>query len=578
MNLGGVMFRTRRLVSLGLLVVFFSGISATVFAQDDDTVPDVDIRSAINIGDLGSTVPGPTSPTGTKRPPRVGPNVLANTSQAVNPGLLGRSETTIASSADGSLILIGFNDAQGFCGRPFGVSCTPETPPGLSGFAFSTDSGLTFTDGGAPDPALFNNVFTRGDPWIGRGGFDNTTFYYANLAVDATTSAGLGVSVHRGHFNTTGFAFEDVHTFNAPNPSDFYDKEAIVTSQDGSGAAYVSLTNFISTSPCGVNGGFGQIEVWRTQDAGDTWIGPTIVSPDQTDVPCDGGGVLQQSSAPAIGPNAEVYVAWQLGPHLGPTLPSAKIMVARSLDGGVTFGSVVKVADINSMRLDPPVGYNRSRINDHPRIAVATSGTHKGRVYVTFYGAVSPVSPAPVVPCPTGLPAGAACIGQNLVSTQPFVSFSDDKGQTWSVPVPVASAPGSSGLKRWWPVVNVEPTGNLDVVYYESQETATDAAGNPLPQCIKRLSRTPLVFRVGPANSLVNTIWVQSLDGGLTFPTRLQMSTATSNWCPTVSNVTPNFGDYIGATAGGNRILSTWADGRNGVPDTFFAAGLGSGK
>ncbi len=95
---------------------------------------------------------------------------------------------------------------------------------------------------------------------------------------------------------------------------------------------------------------------------------------------------------------------------------------------------------------------------------------------------------------------------------------------------------------------------------------------------IKRLSRVPLVFRVGPANSLVNTIWAQSLDGGLTFPTRLQMSTATSNWCSTVSNITPNFGDYIGATAGGNRILGTWADGRNGAPDTFLAAGLGSGK
>jgi len=205
-----------------------------------------------------------------------------------------------------------------------------------------------------------------------------------------TTGADLGASVHRGHFDGLGgFAFQDVRTFNAPNaPNDFYDKEAIATSKDLSGAGYVSLTNFIKV--CGFpQAGFGQIEVWRTHDGGNTWSGPVIVSPDMTDITdpnnpsCGSGGVLQQSSVPAIGPNGEVYVAWQLGPHLGPTGTSAQIVVARSLDGGATFGTPAVVANINSMRNDPPVGYNRDRINDHPRVAVATSGSFKGRVYVT---------------------------------------------------------------------------------------------------------------------------------------------------------------------------------------------------
>lgn len=71
--------------------------------------------------------------------PAVGPNVRVNAQQQAFPnGLIGRSETTVASSADGQLIAVGFNDAQGFCGAPFGVACTPPTNPGLSGFAFST--------------------------------------------------------------------------------------------------------------------------------------------------------------------------------------------------------------------------------------------------------------------------------------------------------------------------------------------------------------------------------------------------------------------------------------------------------
>src|SRR6266851_572181 len=131
----------------------------------------------------------------------------------------------------------------------------------------------------------------------------------------------------------------------------------------------------------------------------------------------------EQISAPATGPNGEVFVAWQRGPTFTATGTStnADIVVARSLDGGFTFGPPVKVATINSMRQDPPVGYNRGRLNDHPRTFVATSGPFRGRVLVTFYSAVSPVGAAPSVPCPPGLPSTARCIGQNLVSSQVFI-------------------------------------------------------------------------------------------------------------------------------------------------------------
>ena len=148
-------------------------------------------------GDLEATQAGPTSPTGTGRPPRVGPNAAANGPQAFFPnGLVGRSETTIAGTDDGQLLIAGWNDAQGFCGAPFGNPCPQQVPHGLSGYGFSVDGGLTWIDGGGPD--VFNNILSRGDPWLDRGGFDGQTFFYANLAIDAPTGASLGVSVHRG--------------------------------------------------------------------------------------------------------------------------------------------------------------------------------------------------------------------------------------------------------------------------------------------------------------------------------------------------------------------------------------------
>src|SRR5262249_40196835 len=193
------------------------------------------------------------------------------------------------------------------------------------------------------------------------------------------------------------FTWNDVHTFNAPNPNDFYDKEAIAMAKDSSGAGYVSLTNFIEL--CGQPAfGFGQIEIWRTHDGGNTWQGPVVASPDKTFVTdptnpsCGLAGTLQQSSVPAIGPNGELYVVWQRGPDLGVPGTSAQIGFARSLDGGVTFSTPTTVDSINSFRNDPPVGYNRDRMNDHPRVAVATSGPHKGRVHVTYYSPVAPTT------------------------------------------------------------------------------------------------------------------------------------------------------------------------------------------
>jgi hypothetical protein len=414
------------------------------------------------------------------------------------------------------------------------------------------------------------------------GGFDFATFYYANLAVDGTTGAGLGASVHRGHFNSSGFAFEDVHTFNSPNPNDFYDKEAIATSKDGSGTGYVTLTNFkqLTGCPAGTTG-LGEITVWRTSDGGNTWLGPTVAGPDLSDSgSCGARGNLQQSSVPAIGPNGQLYVAWSEGPTFtstGPPTTDAKIVVAASLDGGASFASPVTVDSINSLRQDPPVGYNRDRFNDHPRIAVSSTTPNLGRVYVVFASALAPVSPAPISPCPSPpsppppLPP-VPCRAQNLTSVQIFISHSDDQGQTWSTPVPVASTPPATGVKQFWPVVTVEPGGNVDVVFYQSQETSTSS--NPF--CTVSVGGG--LRRRGTANSLVDTFWAQSLDGGNTFPTLMRVSTTTSNWCTAVSNVRPNFGDYIGSATGGNHVFPVWADGRNGVPDTFYATLQGAGK
>lgn len=526
--------------------------------------------------------------TGTGRPPRFSNNVQVNDPQAFFPnGLVGRSETSIVTLKGGQRLVAGWNDADGFCGFPFGVPCTPPPTPGLSGFGFSSDGGQTWTDGGAPP--LFDNIFTVGDPWLDRGGFDKDTIFYSNIGLDLSTFD-FGISIHRGHFDgSNNFAWEDVRFITPEFQADFLDKEALAANKDGSGVVIVSLTNFLDLSIRGICPafspiGFGQIEVFRSADGGNTYSGPIVVGPDLTDLAADPNcniGVSQQSSSSAFGPNGEVYVVWERGPTFGLTdiSPGAEIVVARSLNSGMNFDSPVVVASINHMRGAPPVAYNRNRINNHPRLAVVTEGTHKGRVLVAFSSMVSPVSGVPVtVPpasCPPGVPQDRPCVAQNLTSSQVFVSHSDDQGATWSAPVPLAPAPPPTGLKRLWPTVSIEPGGAVDVIYYENQERGLTPDPNDI-ECNRTTQGNRR--RAGTAVSLVDTFWARSGDGGASFNSPVRASDVSTNWCQVGSNIIPNMGDYIFSVSKGDHVFPVWADGRNGIPDTFYATGLGAGK
>jgi hypothetical protein len=597
----------RRLVLLGAIVLSVAGVlGGSVSANSRAPFPasKLDLRSSlptsVDMHDLAATAGSSRGGvSGTGNPPRVGPNVRANAPQVP---LLGRSETSL--TVHGNRVVAGWNDAQGFCGPPFGVACDQQVPHGLSGYAYSTDGGATFTDGGGPDP--FGGVLSRGDPWLDDNG--QGTFFYANLAVNITTAADLGVGVWRGAFTGSSFGWNDVKTFNAPNaanlcpvfgapagtvaPCDFYDKEALVAGKNRHGDdAYVSLTNFKQVCPPPNNFaqfGFGQIEVWRTHDGGATWLGPAIAGPEAADsvAACGFEGTLQQSSAPAIGPNGEVYVVWQFGPTFTAAFPDggpdADIYFAKSTDGGVSFGAPTKVADINSMRGNPPVAFNRTRINDHPRVEVALTGAHKGRIYVTYYSSVSPTtSPGSIGPCPPPF-ATSTCFPQNLTSTKVFIRYSDDGGATWS-PVQelggsLPSGPAIGAVKRWWPDVSVGSGGDVHVVYYQEVDTDLTPSTTECNVSIATGQR-----RIGSYSALLDTWWTYSSDGGGSWSMPLKLSEQTTNVCLGISNIRPNIGDYIDAEAsGGNEVAALWAgapatsDNATTAPiDSIYAVGKG---
>jgi hypothetical protein len=547
----------------------------------------LDLRSATPLSPDAIAIEAPGtgaggSATGNGRPPRIGDNVIVNEPQIGAPvGLVGRSETSI--TLQGQNLVAGWNDADGFCGLGL-AACTGPGQAGLSGYGFSTDGGKSWTDGGAPPP--FNGIYTSGDPWLDNNG--SGTVYFANLALDENL-AGIGISVHRGGFSGGSFAWTDAQAFDSPNNTaspgaDFYDKEALVAGKNqNKNDAYVSLTNFqsqdtIEPGGCGAGipqYGFGQIEVWRTHDGGASWQGPTIAGPEPADsvASCGDEGTLQQSSAPAVGPTGELYVVWQYGPTfnlLGQSSAGADIVIAKSTDGGKTFSAPSKVASINSSRANPPIGYNRSRINDHPRIEVATTGKYKGRVYVTYYGSTSPVPSASYPPSQ-----------QTLVNIQTYIKYSDDGGVTWSSPreiggpLPTTLPANVGAIKRHWPDVSISPGGEVHVVYIEEQATQLTPSATDT-ECSRTTDGGNT--RRGPFSSLADTWWTYSKDGGSTWSMPLKLSTGTTPWCTPFgnvsSNIRPNMGDYIDAQAGpGLKIYGLWADGRDQAPIPLFGPG-----
>ena len=506
--------------------------------------------------------------------PKVSPNVQVNDPQQLFPkDFPTRNSTTLAASEDGVRLLAGWDDFQGFCGEPNNLACPPQDPPGLAGYGFSINGGHTWVDGGSP-PKI-GEAFTSGHPWVDRGADPHQTFYYTTrMRLTSNPNDSQGIGIFRGHFGAGGFFWDDKQIISSPNPEgDFYGRQAIAAARDGSGAAYIVLSNVdeICDIPLG---GYGQIEVWRTHDAGVTWDGPVVVSADAhsptdpADPNCGATGFQQVAPDIAVGPGGQVYAIWQHGPFLDEVnnaSTNSSLGFARSLDGGVTFSTPKLIVEFNNNRANPPVGYAKNRLNDQPRITVARDGRYRGRIYVTFYSPVSPVSGSPAA--------------QSNVSTQAYIMYSDNQGTTWSTPKAIAPAVPATGVKRIWPTPTVRPGGDVDVVYLESQET--QATANPTDvECNVGIGGG--FFRQGPLSSLVNTYWVESHDGGATFSTPLRVSTATSNWCKAAytpsGGLFSNFGDYIGVDSADNRTFTVWPDERNGFSDVFFATIKGTAK
>jgi hypothetical protein len=424
-----------------------------------------------------------------------------------------QAETAIAIDSTGQHVVVGFNDFRGF----------DTANVSISGFMYSDDGGITFTDGGqlptGPTTIIGGQRFPQvfGDPDVKYLGGCNFVYSSILLKGFAATTVVQTMSVHRsidcGH--TWSGPFEVTAATN-PNgrvdvngaPLDAADKELGDIDPD-TGRYMMCWSNFTPVAPGGVemSCAFSDDILTATPP---TFSARRVVAAS----PSDGQGMSVRFAGNGS-PN--VYVAWSRFP----TFYTNNVGFARSTDNGVTWSAPVNLTS-NFVTMDYVLGDDR--VNNSPSVAVDNSpGPFRGNVYVVYANNNSR--------------DGADVAFQRSV----------DGGLTFSPPVFLNSRPGADRA-QWFPFATVDrSSGRLWVFYYDQ----------------------------GIANTgdLTEVTYLSSDNGGTSWniPAPLTSRPFKAGWGNDTGQ--PNLGDYNQAVAQSGTLYAAYASTRlvgftDGQPST----------
>jgi hypothetical protein len=405
-----------------------------------------------------------------------------------------RTQSETSAAVFGQNVVVGWNDSGEF-----------SSSGNFTGYGYSTDGGATFTDAGPLAGPPGGNSF--GDPILAADHQGN--FYFATLAANANGDSIIGVAKSTDGGIT--FAPQVEASVGASNPNDFQDKENMaIDTHAGSpfrGNIYVCWTGFFAT-------GGNRILFSRSTNGGVSF---------SSFIPISDAGAPVQGCAIDIGPNGEVYVAWEDFRN-----PQA-IRISKSTDGGVSFGAdgvdntvVAPVDSIGSLTFCGFSGGFRLalqgggglRTNDFP--SLATNPTNND-VYAVF----------------NSDPVGTD--GADI-----FFTRSTDGGATWSTPLQLND--DATTNDQWFPWIAVQPDGTIGVMWYDR--------------------------RLDPANLDIDVFMTTSTDGGVSFAANTRVTDVSFP----VPRVNPNFdpliancymGDYNWIEADAGRFLLAWGDNRD---------------
>ncbi len=216
--------------------------------------------------------------------------------------------------------------------------------------------------------------------------------------------------------------------------------------------------------------------------------------------------------------------------------PNNIIYLARSTDGGMSFGSPDSITDyvnVGPMFPDDSAGYQNIGppgsalgVNSFPSIAIDPSPLNLGRAYMTWCGKGKDADSLPHI----------------------WLTTSDNDGITWSAPREIDQDTVQNPSAKFFPWVAVDPsTGNVGIIYYSAMMGS---------------------------NLSADLYMAHSTDGGESFVTR-RITDASFNPVTYQDARHPEgqtlwfFGDYIGLAAKSNTWYPAWCDSRSGDAEIY---------
>jgi hypothetical protein len=358
-----------------------------------------------------------------------------------------QTELAIAVDPTGMHIVVGFNDSRGFDLNPIRVS----------GYAWSDNGGLTFTDGGplpsAPAGSLGTLLLPQvfGDPDVkyvpggagcqfiyssilarGVGPAPNYTGVAQTMAVHRSTDCG---HTWQGPFEVT--AATNPHGLLAgTNAGDDADKEFIDVDPE-TGRVLMAWTNFTATAfhPSGteIRTAFSDNIMSATPP---TWSAGVVVN--------SGINGVSQAAMPRFAGNGSkaVYLVYGVA-----TAQGNNVAFSRSTDNGLTWSVPANIQLFSFILMDQVLGNDRS--HNMPALAVDNSpGPYKGYLYVV-------------------------CANNNSFDGSDIMFWrSTDRGTTWS-PGRLINASSGNDRPQWYPTLAVDQTTGRVNLLYDDQGAAS---------------------------------------------------------------------------------------------------------
>jgi hypothetical protein len=385
---------------------------------------------------------------------------------------------------------------------------------------FSSDGGGTWggVDLPLPPPQGANGSRFGSDPSLAFDSQGNT--FYSYIVVFFGNGRGInGTEMAVARSGDGGKTYPFVNYFSFSGGSDHFNDKPMVAADSNAKSPFRDNVYVAWDAATGGSTG-GGLRFGRSTDHGITF------SVSRIDNPSGPGRVI--AGLPFIGPNGEVYVAWN-------DWAANTIALNRSFDGGATFGTPGVVAS-KSIPFDiaiPAISFRRALV--YPACdADRSSGPHSGRLYCSWMDLT-----------PNG-------------TTDIFASFSDDHGTTWSTPVPVTDRL-TIKVDRFYPWLSADPvTGVVNISFYD---TRNDTSGQRF---------------------MTDVYFTHSLNGIASLSPNVRVSNASSNEhdcngvfpCSAI-DYGNQYGDYEGLVSFGGVSHPIWTDSRR---QQNFLAGCGTNQ